>query len=104
MSRNKTTLDMSKLFDTAYRNILHQLDRHGVTNGNREQACVSASMDILLATMRQMDTYKKMKVQNNTKGCQTEAMEQEKTKIDRGTQMRSGENAEMAIYVSDDDE
>ena len=66
---------MSKLFDVVYRNMHTQLKRYGIRHGHIEQACVV--MDVLLATMRHNDSYKKHIVQNNSKEVQTgEAVEE----------------------------
>ena len=52
-------MDISKLFDVVYRNMHRQLERYGIQHGQIEQACVATAMDVLLATMRHNDSYKK---------------------------------------------
>ena len=64
-------MDMSKLFDVVYRNMHTQLENYGIQHGQIEQACVATAMDVLLATMRHNDSYKKHKIQNNSKEVQT---------------------------------
>ena len=64
-------MDISKLFDVVYRNMHGQLEHYGIQHGQIEQACVATAMDVLLATMRHNDSYKKHKMQNNSKEVQT---------------------------------
>ena len=70
-------MDMSKLFDVVYWNMHTQLERYGIKHGHTEQTCVATVMDMLLATMRHNDSYKKHKIQNNSKEVQSsEAVEE----------------------------
>ena len=97
-------MDMSILFDTVYRNMHYQLERHNIQKGNIEQASAPTSMDVPLAIMRHNEAYKKFKCEYFSKNTQTGQTEQgEGGSILTGTNGPTTSESE-AIYISDSDD
>lgn len=85
-------MDMSRLFDLVYRKIYTQLEQNGITMGVQTvQVCQVAAMNVLLATMRNVEGRRLQNVQINSKAVQTGAVE--------GPALESEEGD--IIYISD---